>query len=527
MNRPKVLKFFCIALLVLGIIFRFTNLGLKFYWDDEVRTSMRISGYTIKQLETELYTDRTIFAKSLEKYQFPAPESNLKEAIAAFTEHPEHPPLYYLTARFWTQFWMQWFDDSVAVTRSLSALFSLLALPCVYWFAWELFESVSVAWMSVAIVAISPLHVLYAYEARQYSVWTVAIFLSSAALLRSIRWTREGKFRANFAWLFYSFSLILGLYSHLLFATVVIAHGIYIAVLEKLKVSKITVAYGLSLLSGFVFFSPWIWVAIAKPDRTEKAIAEAQTNPELSYLVNRWFRNLSRVFLDGDLGGANILFVLLTIYAIYIIWRQTPPRIWLLPIALIGTHTLAMVVPDLAFGGTRSGGLRYLFPVYIGVQFVFAYCFTTSLLEFKTRSHKFWSAIALIILSIGTITSAIESQKEITWSKSDDKAKYYIPAAQAINDRPNSIVLSDAPPVEILILSYRLDPQVRLLLSSQSELPQIPPGFSPILIFNPSEPWKQAIAQNPNLQLTVLVQHRQEPDRPLKLFELIDVGKQQ
>lgn len=520
MNRPKVLKFFCIALLVLGIIFRFTNLGLKFYWDDEVRTSMRISGYTIEQLETELYTALPTSAKSLEKYQFPAPESSLKDAISAFTEHPEHPPLYYLSARFWTQFWMQWFDDSVAVTRSLSALFSLLALPCVYGLAWELFESASVAWMSVAIVAISPLHVLYAYEARQYSVWTVAILLSSAALLRSIRWTRERKYRANFAWLFYCFSLILGLYSHLLFITVAIAHGIYVAVLEKFKISKITIAYGLSVFSGFIFFSPWIWVAIAKPDRTEKAIAEAQTNPELSYLINRWFRNLNRVFLDGDLGSANILFVLLTIYAIYVICRQTPLRIWLLPIALIGTHTLAIVVPDLAFGGTRSGGLRYLFPVYIGVQFIFAYCFATSLLEFKTRSHKFWSAIALIVLSIGTITSAIESQKEITWSKSDDKAKYYIPAAQAINSRPNSLVLSDAPPVEILILSYRLDPRVHLQLSSQPVLPPISPEFGSVFIFNPSETWKQAIVQNPNLQLKVIVQHREEPDRPLKLFEL-------
>jgi uncharacterized membrane protein len=521
MNRSKVIKFICIILLILGIILRFTNLGLKFYWDDEVRTSLRISGYTLEQVETVLYTDRPISAATLDRYHFPSTESNLKDAISAFTEHPEHPPLYYLSARFWTQFWMQWFEDSVAVTRSLSALISLFALPCIYWLCWELFESVSIAWMSVAIVAISPLHVLYAYEARQYSLWTVTILFSSAALLRSIRLTRQKKLIAISAWLIYSFSITLGLYSHLFFALVAIGQGIYTAILERFKKSQITVACGMSLFGGFLAFNPWMWVAILKSDRTGRAIAEAQTNPEFSYLVNRWFRNLNRVFFDADLGGANILLLLLTIYAIYYLCCHTPPRVWLFILTLIGTNTLAIVIPDLAFGGTRSAGLRYLFPVYLGVQIVFAYCFATSFLEFKTRSQKFWSAIAIIILLIGTITSAIESQKEITWSKSDDKAQYYIPAAQAIDLKPRALIISDASPIEILTLSYRLDPQIHLQLSSQPTLPPISSEFSPIFIFNPSQRWKQAIEQDPKIELKVVVQRREEAEHSLKLFELI------
>lgn len=521
MNRLKWLKFICLTLLVLGIIFRFTNLGLKFYWDDEVRTSLRISGYTLEQVKTVLYTDRPISADLLNPYHFPSPESRLKDAINAFTEHPEHPPLYYLSARFWTQFWMQWFEDSVAVTRSLSALFSVLALPCIYWLCWELFESASIAWMSVAIVAISPLHVLYAYEARQYSLWTVTILLSSAALLRSIRLTQHKQSIPIAPWFIYSFSVALGLYSHLFFALVAIGQGLYTVLLERFKKSTITVACGISLFGGFLAFNPWMWVAILKSERTEKAIAEAQTNPEFSYLVNRWFRNLNRVFLDTDLGGANILLLLLTIYAIYYLCRHTSPRVWLFILTLIGTNTLAIVIPDLAFGGTRSAGLRYLFPVYIGVQIVFAYCFATAIIELKTRSQKFWSVIALIILLVGTLTSAIESQNEITWSKSDDKAQYYIPAAQAINPTSHPLIVSDAPEIEILTLSYRLDPQVHLQLSSQPNLPPISPEFSPIFIFNPSQRWKQAIAQNPNIELKVVVQRREEPDHSLKLFELI------
>lgn len=39
----------------------------------------------------------------------------------------------------------------------------------------------------MALIAVSPFHVLYAQEAREYSLWTVTILLSSAALLRAMR----------------------------------------------------------------------------------------------------------------------------------------------------------------------------------------------------------------------------------------------------------------------------------------------------------------------------------------------------
>lgn len=129
--------------------------------------------------------------------------------------------------------------------------------------------------------------------------------------------------------------------------------------------------------------------------------------------------------------------------------------------------------------------------------------------------------MAIIILLVGTLTSAIESQKEITWSKSDDKAQYYIPAAKAINLKPDSLIISDASSIEILTLSYRLDPQIHLQLSSLPILPPIPPEFSPIFIFNPSQRWKQSIEQDPHAELKVVVQRREEPDHSLKLFELI------
>jgi len=44
-------------------------------------------------------------------------------------EESKLTPLYFVAARCWVQL----FGDSIAVTRSWSAVFSVLALPSMYW----------------------------------------------------------------------------------------------------------------------------------------------------------------------------------------------------------------------------------------------------------------------------------------------------------------------------------------------------------------------------------------------------------
>jgi len=73
---------------------------------------------------------------------------------------------------------MQWFGSSVTVTRGLAALISLFVFPCIYWLCLKLFKS---GWMAMALVAVLPIHVVYAQEAREYSLWPAAILLSSVS----------------------------------------------------------------------------------------------------------------------------------------------------------------------------------------------------------------------------------------------------------------------------------------------------------------------------------------------------------
>ena len=123
---PTWLQFFIITLLVLGVFFRFVNLDRKVYWIDETYTSLRISGHTETEVIQQVFDGHVVNIKELQKYQQPNPEKGLISTINSLAvESPQHPPLYYVMARFWLQLW----GTCRAVLRSLSALLSLVK-PC-------------------------------------------------------------------------------------------------------------------------------------------------------------------------------------------------------------------------------------------------------------------------------------------------------------------------------------------------------------------------------------------------------------
>jgi uncharacterized membrane protein len=219
-NPPleKWLRFLIIAVLAIGILFRFVNLDRKFYWIDENYTSLRVSGYTEAEIIKQISYQKITSPSDLQKYQQINPQKTLSNTLNSLaTEDPQHPPLYYILARFWAQ----WFGSSVATMRSFAAVISLLVFPAIYWLAWELFESTAVAWIAIAIFAISPYHILFAQEARQYSLWTLTTILSSAALLRAMRPdVNQNPMLLISHWTLYAVTAAMGLYTHLLFICV-------------------------------------------------------------------------------------------------------------------------------------------------------------------------------------------------------------------------------------------------------------------------------------------------------------------
>ena len=492
---PRWLHIFIVTLLILGIYFRFGNLGRKVYWIDEVYTSLRISGHTETEFIQQVFDGHVVNIKELQNYQQPNPAKGSISTINSLAvESPQHPPLYYVMARFW----VQWFGNFPAVTRSLSALISLLVFPCVYWLCLELFGSLT-GWVAIALIAVSPFHILYAQEAREYSLWTVTTALSSAALLHAIR------LKNIRTWAIYAVTVALGLYTFIFSVFVIIGYALYVIILERLRLSKTVINYLLSTITGVLAFSPWVIVVATNLPRVQSTASWTELKLPFGRLLQGWIIHLSYVFFDLNTGYKHlklptVVLLVLVAYSIYFLFRKTPEKVWLFLLTLIGTTSLVLVLPDLILGGMRSIQARYLMPCYLGIPLVVAYLLATKITSGTKRQQKIWQFIFMTIIIGSIVSCTVSSQAEFWWNKSPDKHKYNSQVASIVNraEKPllisdDSKVISDSFACRILALSYLLNPKVQLQLVIEPNIPQVPDGFSDVFLFSPSETLRQGI----------------------------------
>lgn len=474
--------------IAIGLAARGIHLEAKFFWVDEVHTTLRISGYTKEAVTDAIFHGQPVTAASLQQYQRPNPQKDVGDVLAALAQHPEHPPLYYLLARWWMQLGSPGPNLDIGWLRSLSVAWGLLALPALYWCCWELFASRLVASLALVVVAVSPLHIFYAQEAREYSLWTVTILAATAALLRALN---RRSFRA---WGLYGLTLGVGLYTHLLFGLVAIAHSLYLIGLGYWRQPTVARAYGWTLAIAVLAFLPWVVVGVQQLDQIRAVAAATAAATSLDYLIGAWSRNLNRVFFGTDLASANLLLVLLTFWAGYVLVRHAPRRAWLLVLALVGINALALMIPDLLTGGIRSVRIRYLIPAYLGIQIAIAHLFAVQLNH--PRRWQRWVGRGLVALVIsGSVAAAIASiPNPVNWTKSD-KAPYYPQIVQTINAGDRPLIISDTSATYVLALSDRLQPDRTLVLVNRPQELEIPTGYGDLFLFDPSPRLRRVVAR--------------------------------
>lgn len=469
------LELLFLTILVLGLFFRFANLGEKVYWHDETLTSLRIFGHTKTELVEEAFTGQIITVDEFLQYQRPSPEKGLGETFKALMGNAEHPPLYYLTARGWAA----GFGSSVEAMRSLPALISLLAIPSIYWLCWELFQSPLIGGIAVMLIMISPFHVLYAQEAREYSLWTTVILLSSASLLRAIRVNNK------LNWGVYGITVALGLYSHLIGILVTIAHGIYVFAERNNNQGRILLNYTLAGLGGILAFSPWLAVIIANLNTIHETVEGSRAPLSFSTLIDKWFLNFNRIFLDVEIGGYNLIWVVLSLYALYFLARKTPQKVWSFVFILTGVTALTLVIPDLFWGGRRSTIMRYLAPCCLGIELAVAHLISYLLISVKPWQHKLGKGLTAIVMSAGIIGCGISLQADVWWTKSVPRTGGYTPVAFLLEPRDHSLLISHAgQAIGTLALSHELKRDIHLQLMPKNELPEIPDSFKDVFVLD-------------------------------------------
>ncbi|GAB4241778.1 MAG: hypothetical protein Kow00121_67850 [Elainellaceae cyanobacterium] len=517
------LKLMTIVLIGLGIFFRVGNLDLKPYWYDETYTSLQISGYGDLEVRQQV-NGNILTVADLQTYQYPSSEKSVSDTVRLIAQkEPQLTPLYFIFTRFWVAI----FGNSVAVARGFSVFSSLLSMLLIYWLGKELFQSQTVGLFAVALFAVSPFHILYAQEARPYSLWTTAILGTNLALLRAMRLQTIG------SWLIYALTSIFGLYTHLFALLVSFSQGVYVVIAEKLRLTKNLICYVVSMAVVCAVFLPWAMILFPNLSAMNGGGWQAE---ELSpaVLVYRWVRNLGQLFADFNINESSpklyllayltlLLGILIIVgYAIYFLCRNASKQAWLLVLTLIIVPSLPLLLQDLISGGARSTISRYLIPSFLGVQLAVAYLFATHLTQTSIKWTRVWKGIIATVLSVSVVSCLVMVQAELWWNK--DEANYDRQLAHLINQEQAPLLVSDAYFAFVLSISHSLDPNVQVLLAPENTVPTLTDVDSETLgsktfLYRPSQTMLDGLQQQFALEPVAVNAASPEPE-PTRLWKL-------
>ena len=527
-------KTLVIILLGLGIFCRFTHLGQKIYGGDEPWTSVAISGHTLAELRQEFSQLQGITPiTNFDKYQHINPDRGLADTVNyLITSDPQHPPLYYVMVRLWAQI----FGDAPTAVRSLSAIISLLIFPSVYWLCLELFDSAVVGWIAMGLIAISPAHLYFAQEVRQYGLWMTEILVSSAVFLRAIR--QENKRN----WLLYSLTLILGLYTHLFTVLLMISHGIYVIIQQQFRWTKTLINYLIGTIFACLTFVPWLIVIITHIDVLRNLTAgygmRLIDNP--FELIAVFLIRVTRIFFDLNLAASlsilsnlnfegSLYYTLpslifscsLFIYLLFILCRNYQNKTYLFLFLLGGLPSILFIIYDLTAGGFRSLQVRYQLPLYLCLEITVAYLLSFA---FEVLAEKSWRknlAQLMIIVSIlsGLVSDAKYFQAQIWWMQS--ASTFIQRTVQSINGSEIPLLVINNSPINlggILALSH-YSPKVPLLIEADNDTRQIPDSYSQIFFVQNNSRLFQQMAQDKHYNLNTILVSAKNPPGGLWRFE--------
>ncbi|MGF1478795.1 MAG: hypothetical protein ACFB4I_04825 [Cyanophyceae cyanobacterium] len=514
---PRFLTILLIVAIILGVIFRFSNLDQKLYSLDETFSTTYIFGHNLE--ESGIY-EQVIPIKELQNFQKLDPEENLVDGVYRLIDVPYvFPPLYAILMQIWSRLWL---DDSVSpalITRSLSSLISLLSFVGMYWLCWELSGSKKLALIGTAILAISPYHLQYAQIVRTYSLTTATTLLSSASLLRALRlnnWKNWGLYAVNVAF---------GLYSHLLFEFGLIAQVVFVVFIEKFRITKRLRSFVVALAIGVGAFLPWFIKWITRPGLFEYSVAQpAAANLSFTDLLRTWIVQIPTIFVHFNDPWRDFtqnfqtvqrlytpLILLLMLLSIYFVCRSSlinsKSRILILAFIILGGCSL--MARDVLTGNSFSTRLRYMIPYVLGIELaVICYLFTqieTGVPKWKKRGGE----VVLTLLIVGGIFSGGIITKAESWSAfgSPDFPKI----AQRINQFERPLVIfndsGDALTMSYLLhdnVSAHIDRPPLLELLEENTNEDSPQRFSEVILFKPSSDSIQRLEKAPEWNLSPL-----------------------
>lgn len=248
-NKKNISVFFSlIAVLLLGAGLRIYDLGRESLWFDE--------------------------AGSI--------DLAMRYPFILFTKF-QNSPLYFLLLKYW----MNIFGVSECALRSLSVIFGIGAIFLIYKLASLLFDE-KTGLLSAFLLCISPLHIRYCQEIRNYSLF---IFLTLLSMLIFIRLLKKNQIKL---YIWSALVNILLVYTFSFGALVVFIQNIFFFLGDKQK-KKWVISHGLVLIFFLLWFIPICITAVKEP---------------WIKISNNWIKNpgfgvLAETFTAFSYGGEN------------------------------------------------------------------------------------------------------------------------------------------------------------------------------------------------------------------------------
>jgi uncharacterized membrane protein len=240
---------FLLVWIAIGAGLRFTHLDLKPAASIELATLIFSLGNSVEAVPVDRVIDLNTILQPLQLN----PAANVTDVVHYLMTESTHPPLYFIL----THWWLKLFSTpgavvSLAVGRSLSALFGIAAIPAMFGLGWFAFRSRIIAHLAAALMAVSPYGIYLAQEARHYTLAVVFIIASLGCLVAAIRSIETCKSLSILTSLFWIFVNSFGIAIHYFFSLTLAAEGLVLCWVG-LQNFRNSVDHKLSFLSP-----PWL-----------------------------------------------------------------------------------------------------------------------------------------------------------------------------------------------------------------------------------------------------------------------------
>lgn len=450
-----------VALIAFSVLCRLYHLNEKLFWFDEEGTVLLVGPRHIISRE---FIARPMVAdqwRKLEQVDRSAPITQVLDNLR-LKKVPDQAPIYYLATRVWTQL----FGHTPGDIRLLSVIFSLLALPLVFALSMELFNSRTVSWLSLAIFSASPLNMLYAQEARPYSLWLCTSLLLWLALARAHR------HQTSKQWLSFGLFNAVNLLTH--YSSFLIMAAGYTVTLARRR-SAVAKGLVLATIATAALSLPWLLYTGFGCFRSD-SVEWLRQPTSFSHYVVLCLENAGKVVVDMPISSRwlklfDIFLVLSLFIPALVLARKETSDGGRAVLHSAAVYLLLLATADLVFGGIRLLILRYLIPVVSIAQLCLAY-YVGHMLQMKRRTGII---LLSLLVACGVVSCLLIAGSDTWWTKEyqghDPRA-----IASFLNGKEHPLWI-DIDSYEVTLLSRLVSSSVLLELADPQHY-NIPPDLT-------------------------------------------------